>query len=175
MDRRPPFVEDAPAGGGVRLDIVVGETLGYADFEITLPVTVRGYILGSDNGPAGLKELEERVLQARQRVERTSWNAPEGEVADDKQKGMLSVAFRIGTEVLAALVVGVGGGLLIDNALGTKPWCLVVGFVLGACAGVSNVYRVLNGLGYAIGYRVVESEGERREETGAPPPAGHKD
>jgi ATP synthase protein I len=66
---------------------------------------------------------------------------------------MLSLAFRIGTELVAALVVGVGGGVLIDSWLDCRPWGMVIGFVLGAGGGVSNVYRAVNGLGYAVGYQ----------------------
>jgi F0F1-type ATP synthase assembly protein I len=42
-----------------------------------------------------------------------------------------------------ALVLGFGGGLLLDNWLGTKPWLMFVGFFLGVAAGVLNVYRVM--------------------------------
>ena len=42
-----------------------------------------------------------------------------------------------------ALVLGFGGGLLLDNWLGTKPWLMFIGFFLGVAAGVLNVYRVM--------------------------------
>ncbi len=42
-----------------------------------------------------------------------------------------------------ALVMGFGGGLLLDNWLGTKPWLMFLGFFLGLAAGVLNVYRVM--------------------------------
>ena len=63
-----------------------------------------------------------------------------------------SVAVRIGTELVAALIVGVGIGFFLDNWLDTKPWFLVVFFFLGAVAGVLNVYRAASGLGAATGY-----------------------
>ena len=59
------------------------------------------------------------------------------------------MAIRIGTEMVAALIVGVGIGYFLDNWLGTKPWFLVVFFFLGAGAGVLNVYRAASGLGIA--------------------------
>jgi ATP synthase protein I len=31
---------------------------------------------------------------------------------------------------------------MADQWLGTKPWLLIVGFVLGCCAAFLNVYRV---------------------------------
>ncbi len=49
---------------------------------------------------------------------------------------------RAGVEVVSALVVGVGLGLMLDRWLGTWPWLFLVFFVLGAAAGVLNVYRL---------------------------------
>lgn len=57
------------------------------------------------------------------------------------------MAMRIGTELVAGLVVGVGIGYLLDRWLGTAPWFLVVFFFLGSGAGILNVYRSASGLG----------------------------
>lgn len=51
---------------------------------------------------------------------------------------------RAGVEVVSALVVGVGLGLILDRWLGTWPWLFLVFFVLGAAAGVLNVYRLFS-------------------------------
>jgi ATP synthase protein I len=59
------------------------------------------------------------------------------------------VAFRIGVELVAALIVGVGVGWLLDRWLGSKPWFLIVFFFLGAAAGILNVYRAASGIGLA--------------------------
>ena len=54
----------------------------------------------------------------------------------------LGQALRIGTEMLAALVVGGGLGWLADTYLfNSGPWGLVAGLILGAIAGVRNAYR----------------------------------
>ena len=54
----------------------------------------------------------------------------------------LGQAVRIGTELLAALIVGGGLGWVIDTyLLDSNPWGLVVGLVLGAAAGVRSAYR----------------------------------
>jgi len=68
----------------------------------------------------------------------------------------LGLAFRIGVELVSALIVGVGIGLLLDRWLGTAPWFLVGFFFLGAAAGVLNVYRAASGLGLAAGYKTPE-------------------
>lgn len=58
--------------------------------------------------------------------------------------GAWGIGFRAGVEVVSALIVGVGLGLLLDRWLGTWPWLFLVFFVLGAAAGVLNVYRLFN-------------------------------
>jgi len=51
--------------------------------------------------------------------------------------------FKISTEIVAALIVGVGIGLLVDNYFNTKPFGLIIFFILGAFAGFLNIYRVM--------------------------------
>jgi ATP synthase protein I len=54
----------------------------------------------------------------------------------------LGQAVRIGTELLAALIVGGGLGWVIDTYLfGTTPWGLVIGLVFGLAAGMRSAYR----------------------------------
>ena len=64
----------------------------------------------------------------------------------------LGFALRLGIELVAALVVGVGIGHLLDRWLGTGPWLMVVFFFLGSAAGFLNVYLAVQGYGYAVGY-----------------------
>jgi len=59
-----------------------------------------------------------------------------------KQSGA-GFGFKISTEIIAALVVGVGIGLIVDKYLGTKPFGLIIFFIFGAIAGFLNVYRVM--------------------------------
>ena len=60
----------------------------------------------------------------------------------DGAPGDDGVGLRIGIELVAGVVVGTVLGLVLDRWLGTKPWLLIVGFLLGSCAGFLNVYRV---------------------------------
>ncbi len=54
----------------------------------------------------------------------------------------LGQAVRIGTELLAALVVGGGLGWLADSYLfDSEPYGLIIGLILGAVAGMRNAYR----------------------------------
>ena len=61
----------------------------------------------------------------------------------EKKENSAGFGFKISTELVAALIVGVGMGLIVDNYLGTKPFGLIIFFILGAFAGFLNVYRVM--------------------------------
>lgn len=50
---------------------------------------------------------------------------------------------RVGTEMVASTMIGLGGGYLMDRWLGTQPWFLLLFFAFGAAAGFINLYYVL--------------------------------
>ena len=56
----------------------------------------------------------------------------------------LSFAYRISSELLAALIVSVILGLLIDKFFGTKPIGLISLIILGFFAGLLNIYRLIS-------------------------------
>ena len=108
--------------------------------------------------PPSLEDLDTRLRAVQDRVDpRTSTSKTD---TGQSMSGM-GFAFRIGSELVAALAVGVGIGWFLDSWLGTKPWFLVVFFFLGAAAGVLNVWRAVSGLGIGPGYKpVVENDDE---------------
>ena len=53
----------------------------------------------------------------------------------------LSIAFRLGTELTVAVMIGTVMGYALDRYFETKPWCLVIGLIVGGVAGCLNVYR----------------------------------
>ena len=54
----------------------------------------------------------------------------------------LSIAFRLGTELTVAVMIGAVMGYALDHYLATKPWFLAIGIIMGGAAGCLNVYRV---------------------------------
>ena len=50
-------------------------------------------------------------------------------------------AFKLSTELVAAVVVGTIIGFILDNWFGTKPLLIITFFILGATAGITNVVR----------------------------------
>lgn len=125
-----------------------------------------GFGMGDDKTPPSLDDLEERLDAARKR--RMEGRRTERDGA--RTESGLSWAFRIGVELVSALVVGVGIGLLLDWWLGTRPWFMVVFLLLGAAAGMLNVYRAAMGFGLAVGYRKPGTDED--PETGATPDRG---
>ena len=101
-----------------------------------------------DKPSPSLDDLDAKLRQAR-----TQRPGESGNGKPDGPKSGLGFALRIGIELVAALAVGVGIGLLLDRWLGTTPWMMVVFFFLGSAAGFLNVYRLVSGYGYAAGYR----------------------
>ncbi len=65
---------------------------------------------------------------------------------DDAFRKGLSIAARVGMEMVAATVVGAGLGYGLDRWLGTAPWLLIVGVFLGATAGILAVFRMAKNL-----------------------------
>ncbi len=65
----------------------------------------------------------------------------------------MGLAVHIIAELVAALIIGVGIGILLDEWLETAPWLLVVFLFLGAVAGFFNVYRLVSGAELAIGFQ----------------------
>lgn len=104
-------------------------------------------------------------FDARLRRARAEGREPEREGGRSGPLTGLGLAFRIGIELVAALAVGVGMGLLLDHWLDTGPWFLVVFFFLGAAAGILNVYRAASGIGLSPGYG--KPEAKRKDDAGA--------
>ena len=66
-------------------------------------------------------------------------------LTDEEKKGsFMGSAFKLGTELVAAVVVGTIIGFILDTWFGTKPWLIIIFFFLGAAAGLLNVIRTAN-------------------------------
>ena len=50
-------------------------------------------------------------------------------------------AFKLGTELVAAVGVGTIIGFILDNWFGTKPILIIIFFFIGFAAGILNVVR----------------------------------
>ena len=65
--------------------------------------------------------------------------------SDSEKKGsFMGSAFKLGTELVAAVAVGTIIGFILDNWFDTKPWLIIIFFFLGTSAGILNVVRTAN-------------------------------
>ena len=63
---------------------------------------------------------------------------------NEKRGSFMGNAFKLGTELVAAVAVGTIIGFILDSWFDTKPWLIIIFFFLGAAAGMLNVIRTAN-------------------------------
>lgn len=115
--------------------------------------------MSNDPAEPPQQEFDARLRRAQERqAER------EGTGGRRAQRSGIGFAFRIGTELVAGIALGVGIGLGLDWWLDTRPWLMIVFFFLGAAAGMLNVYRTVTGLGHAVGYGMRDKDGTSDDE-----------
>ena len=81
------------------------------------------------------KDFKTRLKIAKEEILKKDSN-------ESNNRGLLmGSAFRLGTELVAAVVVGTIIGFILDNWFGTKPWLILIFFFAGVIAGILNVFR----------------------------------
>lgn len=84
----------------------------------------------------------------------------------DPKFSFKSVAWKASTDMLAAIIVGAGLGIFVDQTFDVYPWGLIVGFLLGSAAGLLNVYRGLCKIGYGFNSK---AQTDKKGKDGQPP------
>ncbi len=91
---------------------------------------------------ARLEKLTD-ALAAQHRDERQAPSgSEEGGASPSAHGNALSLAFRVTSEFVAAVLVGTAIGWGIDQVAGTSPVFLIVFLLMGSAAGFWNVYRI---------------------------------
>ena len=82
-----------------------------------------------------LKEITTRLEIAKKKIKK--------EVMENKGANVASLgnALKIGTELIAAVLVGSILGYILDNWFDTKPFIMISFFFIGVAAGILNVIR----------------------------------
>ena len=66
-------------------------------------------------------------------------------IRDNNQNtSFIGTAFKLGTELVSAVVVGTIIGFILDSWFDTKPWLIIIFFFLGSAAGIYNVIKAAN-------------------------------
>ena len=80
-------------------------------------------------------DLDTRLKIAKSKLESS-------EIKTDRKKGIfLGNAFKLGTELVAAVAVGSIIGFILDNWFGTRPLLIILFFLFGSAAGIYNVIK----------------------------------
>ena len=80
-------------------------------------------------------QFKTRLEIAKKKILRRSKNS------NESSSSQLGIAFKMSTEMVAAVVVGTIIGFILDNWFGTKPWLILIFFFVGVVAGILNVIR----------------------------------
>ncbi len=82
-----------------------------------------------------LEDLKTRLKIAKSKLKKDNFK--------DEKKGSAFIgnAFKLGTELVAAVAVGTIIGFILDDWFGTKPILIILFFLFGAAAGILNVFR----------------------------------
>ena len=86
-----------------------------------------------------MSDLED--LKTRLRIAKSKLQNQNSEKNNKKKGVFLGNAFKLGTELVAAVVVGTIIGFILDNWFDTKPLLIIIFFLFGAIAGIINVFR----------------------------------
>ena len=85
-----------------------------------------------------LEDFKTRLKIAKSKIEKQI-------NSDSEKKGaFMGSAFKLGTELVAAVAVGTIIGFILDSWFDTKPWLIIIFFFLGTAAGITNVIRTAN-------------------------------
>ena len=80
----------------------------------------------------GKERLKDRLKNARKKLKVEKENP---------QTSNIGQAFKLSTELVAAVLVGTIIGFILDNWFDTKPWLIILFFFVGVVAGILNVIR----------------------------------
>ena len=60
---------------------------------------------------------------------------------EKRNTSSIGTAFKLSTELVAAVAVGTIIGFILDKTFGTKPWLILIFFFVGVVAGITNVIK----------------------------------
>jgi len=80
-------------------------------------------------------------FKTRLEIEKNKLSKDSSEKDENNSGFFMGSAFKLGTEMVSAVLVGTIIGFILDSWFGTKPWLIIFFFFVGAAAGILNVIR----------------------------------
>ena len=94
------------------------------------------------------RRIDEAALDARLAEMRSAREAEVVRAEASRTAGTaMGIGFRIGIELVVGVCIGTGGGYALDRWLGTAPWLMILGLIVGFAAGLRNVFRSADAYG----------------------------
>ena len=81
------------------------------------------------------EDFKTRLKIAKSKIKKSSHSI------NENKGNFMGNAFKLGTELVAAVGVGTIIGFILDNWFDTKPWLIIIFFFVGVVAGILNVIR----------------------------------
>ena len=82
-----------------------------------------------------LKDISTRLEIAKKKVKKNQIKK------DGSNVTSIGAAFKISTELVAAVIVGATLGFILDNWFDTKPMLTICFFIMGVISGILNVIK----------------------------------
>ena len=82
-----------------------------------------------------LKEIDVRLKIAKKRIDNNKIKN------NQSNTSLVGNAFKISTELVSIVVVATIIGFILDSWFDTKPWLIIVFFIIGIIAGFKNVIK----------------------------------
>jgi len=83
-----------------------------------------------------LKDISTRLKSAKKKFSKNYDKNPQA-----SGSSLLGVAFKMSTELVAAVLIGTFIGFILDSWFDTKPILIIIFFLMGVAAGITNVFR----------------------------------
>ena len=85
--------------------------------------------------------ISEKINEFQKKYKHRSFNDNDN---DNAKSSAFGLAMRITTDLMSGVIFGGIMGWSFDILFGISPWLLIVFFVLGVFAGISNLIRTAN-------------------------------
>jgi len=83
-----------------------------------------------------LKDISTRLKSAKKKFSKVYDKKPQA-----SGSSLLGAAFKMSTELVAAVLIGTFIGFILDSWFDTKPILILIFFLFGAIAGIVNVIK----------------------------------
>lgn len=116
--------------------------------------------VSNDPRRKSIDDFDKKLRQVRGHAPKGRGPEHSGEESSEGRQNAMGTAFRLSTDLVAAVLVGGFIGYMIDKGLGTEPFGLLLFFFLGIAAGIVNVFRTARQMNLDLVRNMSAEDGE---------------